>query len=118
MGFLLYFKGRLSGLALHVRAESKSYESAIKLSLRITGSHQASVTVIDAYSGAQITRSLGANFGQADCEISLDRFGGWYDLLVTAAEDSTFAYRLVGYVETGRDSVSDPAMGGLLTLKV
>jgi hypothetical protein len=46
----------------------------------------------------------------------LDQFHGWYDLIVTVTADSTFKYRLVGHVETGKDSFSDPALGGLVTL--
>jgi phospholipase C len=48
---------------------------------------------------------------------SLTQFFGWYDLIVTVAADPTFKYRLAGHVETGKDSFSDPALGGLLTLK-
>ena len=50
-------------------------------------------------------------------ELSLDQFYGWYDLIVTVAGDPTFQYRLAGHVETGKDSFSDPALGGLVTLK-
>ena len=39
------------------------------------------------------------------------------DFVVTVAEDPSFERRLTGHVETGRDSISDPAMGGLVTLK-
>ena len=49
--------------------------------------------------------------------MSLDQFYGWYDLIVTVAGDPTFKYRLAGHVETGEDSFSDPALGGLVTLK-
>ena len=38
--------------------------------------------------------------------------GGWYDLAVTAAGQPGFLERLAGRVETGRDAISDPAMGG------
>jgi len=48
---------------------------------------------------------------------NLVRFHGWYDLIVTVAEDSAFHYRLAGHVETGKDSFTDPALGGLVTLK-
>jgi phospholipase C len=47
----------------------------------------------------------------------LNALHGWYDLIVTVAEDPSFNYRLAGHVETGRDSFSDPALGGLVTLK-
>ena len=50
-------------------------------------------------------------------EVELEDFGGWYDLIVTVAQDPTFNYRLAGHVETGRDSISDPALGGVVPLK-
>jgi phospholipase C len=37
--------------------------------------------------------------------------------MVTVAGDPTFEYRLAGHVETGKDSFSDPALGGLVSLK-
>ena len=49
--------------------------------------------------------------------LRLDEFFGWYDLIVTVAGDAAFKYRLAGHVETGRDSFSDPALRGLVTLK-
>jgi phospholipase C len=55
--------------------------------------------------------------GAGCAEVRLDEFFGWYDLIVTVAGDSTFNYRLAGHVETGQDSFSDPALGGLITLK-
>lgn len=39
---------------------------------------------------------------------SLDFSGGWYDFTVTAG---AFERRFAGRMETGQDSVSDPAMG-------
>jgi phospholipase C len=47
----------------------------------------------------------------------LQQYFGWYDLVVSVSQDSTFEHRLAGHVETGRDSFSDPALGGLVTLK-
>jgi phospholipase C len=49
--------------------------------------------------------------------VSLDRFFGWYDLIITVNEDPSFKYELAGHVENGKDSFSDPALGGLVTLK-
>ena len=37
--------------------------------------------------------------------------GGWYDLVIRADEDPKWLRRLSGRVETGRASISDPAMG-------
>jgi phospholipase C len=73
------------------------------------------VSVLDAYTGKVSTRLLHPHETFED-ELSLDKLHNWYDLIVTVAEDPTFKYRLAGHVETGRDSFSDPALGGL-TLK-
>jgi phospholipase C len=42
---------------------------------------------------------------------NLESTGCWYDLIVTCDADPSFVRRLAGRVETGRHSVSDPAMG-------
>jgi len=76
----------------------------------------ADVTVFDAYTGNASTRHLQPNGSFSD-KVTLDQFHGWYDLIVTVGGDPNFKYRLAGHVETGRDSFSDPALGGLVTLK-
>jgi phospholipase C len=43
---------------------------------------------------------------------STERSARWYDVTVTARGLPSFRRRLAGRVETGRDSLSDPAMGG------
>jgi phospholipase C len=36
---------------------------------------------------------------------------GWYDLSVVSDGDGTFLRRLAGHVETGRTTMTDPAIG-------
>jgi phospholipase C len=48
---------------------------------------------------------------QHELHWKLDSTGHWYDFVVTADSDPSFARRVAGRVETGRHSVSDPAMG-------
>ncbi|POM17000.1 Non-hemolytic phospholipase C [Burkholderia cepacia] len=48
---------------------------------------------------------------QAELDWKLDSTGHWYDFIVTADSDPGFSRRVAGRVETGRHSVSDPAMG-------
>ncbi len=55
--------------------------------------------------------------GNLSDELPLDHFGGWYDLVVKVSGDASFRYQLAGHVETGKESISDPALGGLVTLK-
>ena len=42
----------------------------------------------------------------------LDSSFGWYDLTVTTDADKSFQRRFAGHLENGRDSMSDPALGG------
>ena len=44
---------------------------------------------------------------------NLSGSGYWYDFTVTVAQQPGFARRFAGRLETGRDSISDPAMGGM-----
>jgi len=119
-GFVRYFKGSVgsSAAALDVRSRCGSDDDRGSIGWRITNvtAKNAAVRVLDAYTGNQVTRLLQPHETFED-EWSLHQFHGWYDLIVTVAEDPTFEYRLAGHVETGRDSFSDPALGGLVTLK-
>jgi phospholipase C len=118
-GFTRSFKGSVGAGAAALQVDSvygTDDEGSIALSVGNAGSQKVTVAVLDAYSGEKVTRVLGPG-GQADGLLSLERFHGWYDFVVTVAEDPSFEYRLAGHVETGRDSSSDPAMGGLVTLK-
>ena len=119
-GFTRYFKGSvgLGAVAVEVHSECNTDhdEASISLSVRNAGERNASVTLLDAYTGEKVTRVLHPG-GSAEDPLSLERFHGWYDVVVRVAEDPSFERRLAGHVETGRDSISDPAMGGLVTLQ-
>jgi phospholipase C len=118
-GFVRYFKGSIGSDAAVLKVES-SYrrEERPSIEWRITnaGSTRAEVKILDAYSGNVMTRLLHPHEEYKD-ELPLQEFHHWYDLIVTVAGDSTYNYRLAGHVETGEESFSDPALGGLVTLK-
>jgi phospholipase C len=119
-GFARYFNGSIgpSAAVLDVRSSYDSEEDSGSIGWRLTNvaAKQAEVSVLDAYTGKLSTRLL-PRHETFEGELSLDQFHGWYDLIVTVAGDPTFKYRLAGHVETGKDSFSDPALGGLVTLK-
>jgi phospholipase C len=118
-GFVRFFKGSTStgAAALDVRSEYDSEEGgSIELEITNLAAAQAAVSVLDAYTGKSTTRLLQHN-GTLEYESEEEQFYGWYDVIITLAGDQAFQYRLAGHVETGRDSFSDPAMGGLVTLK-
>ncbi len=118
-GFVRYFRGSLGSGAAALKILSQYGQegfASIGWSITNVGGAEAAVNILDAYTGNVITQVLnvGENFEDA---LSLQQFYGWYDLIVTVAGDPTFSYRLAGHVETGRDSFSDPALGGLVTLQ-
>ncbi|MEI6067504.1 MAG: phospholipase C, phosphocholine-specific [Methylococcaceae bacterium] len=120
-GFLRAFKGNFAAGA--ARATSldvgASYDSeergGITLRITNTGKKTAEVTVLDAYTGVEFVQYL-APHEDMDRNWSLHDFHGWYDLIVRVTGDTAYECRLAGHVETGRDSTTDPAIGGL-TLK-
>jgi len=119
-GFFRSFKGTVDAGAATAKLDVQaSYDTEDDggISLRITnsGKRAAVITVLDAYTGNQFTRLL-APRKDLEHDWSLLGFHGWYDLIVRVAGDDTFEYRLAGHVETGKDSITDPAIGGL-TLK-
>jgi len=117
-GFVRFFNGSVgSGAVLDVVSRYGREESgAIELRITNLGTTQAEVSVLDAYTGKSTTRLLQPQESLEE-ELELEEFHGWYDLIVTVAADPTFKYRLAGHVENGADSFSDPALGGLVTLK-
>ncbi len=86
-------------------------EGGIELRITNNGEQAAAVTVLDAYTGKKVTKLL-ARHDHFDHDWSLKAFHGWYDLIVRVDGDAAFEYRLAGHVETGKDSVSDPVLGG------
>jgi phospholipase C len=119
-GFVRFFNGSVgsSAAVLDVRSSHDRDDDRGSLEWRITNLavNSAEVSVLDAYTG-ELSRWLLPPHETFEGEASLHQFHGWYDLIVTVAGDRTFKYRLAGHVETGKDSFSDPALGGLVALK-
>jgi phospholipase C len=116
-GFFRSFKGSVAARTMRARLDIRaSYETsdhgAIALRIINSGEHTAKVSVVDAYTSQELYELL-APREDMDHEWSLSATHGWYDLVVRVAADEAFEYRLAGHVETGRDSMSDPALGGL-----
>jgi phospholipase C len=83
-----------------------------QLRLTITNSSGAPVrlTLTSAYDGKQ--SQVKVRPGSTAAVSAPTAFGtGWYDVSVTSGSDPSYLRRLAGHVETGRPSVSDPALG-------
>jgi phospholipase C len=72
------------------------------------------VSIVDAYSGETVThqiepRDTFTHFTQ------LHKTFGWYDFTVKGESDASFERQLAGHIETGRDSMTDPAIGAAVS---
>jgi phospholipase C len=119
-GFFRSFKGSVAAGTVHSSLDVvASYETEDRggITLRIinTGKQAAEVTVLNAYTGEEFVQYLAAR-EDMDRDWQLHKFHGWYDLIVRVTGDTAYECRLAGHVETGRGSITDPAIGGL-TLK-
>ncbi len=110
-GFFRSFKGSLTGHHKTNLAVSALYEGGgIALEIRNSGTQPATVHVHDAYGHHNASRALQPGEGWTH-GWSLDGSHGWYDLTVSVDGDSAFQQQLAGHVETGDDSMTDPALG-------
>jgi phospholipase C len=118
-GFLRSFRGSVGSDAAVLDVVSKygrHGRGAIALAITNLTHVQVEVAVVDAYTGRSVTALLDPQHTFED-ERPIDEFGGWYDRIVKVSADASFRYELAGHVETGDDSISDPALGGLVSLK-
>jgi phospholipase C len=111
-GFLRTFTtGALIPLGITVGYDERHDE--ISLSITNTGRAKAKVLVRDGYTSRPVTLSL-APGKTSSRSWPLARTRGWYDLVVTVDGDADYRYRAAGHLENGQDSITDPAMGGLV----
>jgi phospholipase C len=110
-GFLRTFAGGLApGSAnLHLSAAYDQHSGGIVLTIRNDGSSAAKVNIFDAYTDKTQTRVVQPN-GSATYVDALHKSFGWYDLTLSVDSDAIFRRQLAGHVETGRPSVTDPAI--------
>jgi len=112
-GFLRTFAGGLaaSSADLKVHASYDKHLEGISLEIQNNGSSAEKVSIADGYSGKTTTHLVRAH-DTFTYYTELHRSFGWYDLTVQVAGDASFGRRLAGHIETGKDSVTDPAIGG------
>jgi phospholipase C len=112
-GFFRQFTGGEPAGQLDITPSYDEHGYKLALEIRNRGAKRVEVTVRDGYRSRPVTLSLRP--GETDrARWELSRTHGWYDLTVTVAGDSHFAHRYAGHVENGKDSISDPALGGLV----
>jgi phospholipase C len=93
-----------------VRSSEWVIRCGITLAVRNAGAAAGEVKVRNGYT--QKTETVHVPPAQVvKRQWRLEESFGWYDLLVEVDGDVRFRRHIAGHVETGRDSVTDPAMG-------
>jgi phospholipase C len=111
-GFFRAYTGTLN-LAVSASIQSEiAYDVAgggVTLTAVNTGMAACKLQVLNVYTSATVVTALnaGAKFQQF---FSLQKYHGWYDLVLTVESDRTFRQQLAGHLETGKDSFTDPAI--------
>ncbi len=116
-GFVRGFAGKATALnwlsgGTAVPQVTESYVAGGNIALRLENAGTSACTfgVANAYDGSTVTRKV-AGGQSVDLYVDLRAFHGWYDLTVTVDTDASFSRTLAGHVETGKSSMSDPALG-------
>jgi phospholipase C len=113
-GFHRHFTGVMQASALQATLRGDAGRNAIILSLHNAGvlPCRADVTPTaypEALAGKSWTIAPGQSVGT---HWSLARSSSWYDLQRKVAGEHAMLRRFAGRLESGRDGISDPAMGG------
>jgi phospholipase C len=114
-GFMRGLRGSISGRDKANLTVTSAYQAfanrpGITLDIDNRGTKVSKVRISDAYTGQTMTHSVEPG-RSLTWRWSLEESFGWYDLTIEVESDATFRRQLAGHVETGFESMSDPALG-------
>lgn len=115
-GFFREFKGNLNDTALEItcryeKVSRKKVTGNVELTVKNTTNKPINVTITDnAYRGHAAYKTIAAG-KKYIFKLESKVLSGWYDTSVIIPGKSNFEHRFAGRVETGNESISDPAMG-------
>lgn len=116
-GFFRAYRGTLGGAAhssaLAISTQSNRTARMLIIELINEGASALTLTFRDAYASTQMKPVVLAAHGSHPLVVSARSTSGWYDVTITAAEDSTFRVQIAGHLENGQPSITDPLMGGV-----
>jgi len=116
-----------NGFHRHLKGDA---DATLKLALSRLGNRQALSITLSNFERTPVHLRIRDNaYGKKPLRVTVPYRGqilrlwdatashGWYDLTFTVAEKPAWSQRFAGRIETGRPSVTDPAMGGPAILK-
>ncbi|WP_144145925.1 phosphocholine-specific phospholipase C [Paraburkholderia sp. BCC1884] len=83
----------------------------LQLRLENVGSARCQFTIVNAYDTGNVIKHAVRGGDTEQLYLDLRNAHGWYDLAITVDTDASFVRRFAGHVETGKSSMSDPALG-------
>lgn len=83
----------------------------LQLALKNIGTARCEFTVSNAYDSGHAIKQKVRGGDKEHAYVDLRSSFGWYDLTITVDSDPTFKRRFAGHVETGKASMTDPALG-------
>ncbi|MFM0041307.1 phosphocholine-specific phospholipase C [Paraburkholderia sediminicola] len=83
----------------------------LQLRLENVGSAHCQFTIVNAYDASNVVKHSVRGGDTEQLYLDLRNAYGWYDLAITVDTDPSFVRRFAGHVETGKSSMSDPALG-------
>ncbi|MFE3497920.1 phosphocholine-specific phospholipase C [Streptomyces sp. NPDC059175] len=108
-GFLRRFRNPGKTAGPEVTARHSAATGNLDLTLTNTGTAEAHLTIVNAYTGT--TRTLAVRRGSTVTHcVALSACRNWYDVTVTCTSTADFLRRFAGHVETGAPGLSDPGI--------
>jgi phospholipase C len=115
-GFLRALKGSVADrdqTNLDVKTVYDPDHNDITLEIHNRGMRLSDLSIASAYTKDRTVQRLQPG-ETVKRRFRADASFGWYDLTLTIAADPGFQQRFAGHIETGNDSVSDPALGATI----
>jgi phospholipase C len=111
-GFFRGFSGSLVAGKPKIAVSGRSEPAASLYTLDLTNKGLAPiyVEIENLYTKAKRTELLLPHLG-LPVIVDAKETSGWYDIVVRVVEDSELTWQFAGHLESGRDSITDPAMG-------
>jgi phospholipase C len=111
-GFFREFRGRPDAATPAITTTYDTRTDTITLVFTNPTANRVQATVVDAYTTRRTTVTI-PGAGSSSQQWSLSRTHGWYDFTISV-DGVDGQQRYAGHLENDRDSITDPAMGGLL----
>jgi phospholipase C len=110
-GFYREFRGNAADPDITITLEADAAGDAV-LTLTSRNPQQRLKAIVEDMSYGAAPRAIEASGPPARKGIPLQKSHGWYDLRITVEGSPGFAQRFAGRIESGRESRTDPLMGG------